>query len=100
MNVISYITKMNDMDLLKYLFLNRQQIDLFNFLSKPSVSLTSRFELTEALQEKFSSDFNKEEINRMYSSYNSLTANINPGELDRKLMNIVISEVERLTCDN
>jgi hypothetical protein len=97
MSVISYIRKMHEMDIMKYLMLNKNQINLFNFLSKPSVSNTSKTELTETLKEKFSCNFNEQEINRMYQSYQQMSRNPDSNEVDRKLMGIVISEVERLT---
>lgn len=45
MNISNYIKKMNEIDIFKYLLLKEQQIYLFNFISKPSVSLHHKKEI-------------------------------------------------------
>lgn len=39
-DIYSYIKKMQEIDIIKYLLLNKDQVKLFNFISRPSVSMS------------------------------------------------------------
>lgn len=97
MNILTYIRKMHEMDILKYLILNEQEITLFNFLSKPSVSLISQNMLIESLSEKFNVKFNKEEIDTLHKNFNKLSVSNDQSKFEKKLLTLVTSEIDNLT---
>lgn len=97
MNITSYLKKMHKIDLIKYLVLSEKQVDLFNFVSKPSVSLIGTNQLTESLIEKFNLKFNKDDIDKLFISFNDLLDVNNKSEIDNKLLKIVASEIDHLT---
>lgn len=97
MDILTYIRKMHEMDILKYLILNAQQITLFNFLSKPSVSLLSNNELIDSLPEKFDVKFNKEEIDALHNNFNEMIVCNYQSKFDKKLLTLVASEIDNLT---
>ena len=39
-DIFTYVNKMQEIDLIKYLLLNKDQVKLFNFISKPSISMS------------------------------------------------------------
>jgi hypothetical protein len=90
---------MHEIDILKYLLLNDKQIYLFNFISKPSVSLLSKHEMSSTMEQKFSTNFTKEEIDKMHESFTDLVKREWKREIDIKLLKMVASEVDHLTYD-
>jgi hypothetical protein len=96
MSVISFIRKMHEIDLIKDLMLDEKQVTLFNFVSKPSVSLLSKNEIIETLQEKFNTEFNKEEIDHLYDTFHKMAEYEIKSEMDKKLLLIVASEIDHL----
>ena len=75
---------MHEIDIMKDLLLDEKQIHLFNFVSKPSVSLMSKNEVVETLQEKFNTDFNKEEIDNLYDIFHEMANFEIKSEIDKK----------------
>jgi hypothetical protein len=97
MSITSYLKKMHEIDLIKYLLLSEKQVDLFNFVSKPSVSLIGTNQLTESLIDKFNLRFNKDDIDKVFISFNELLDINSKSDFDNKLLRIVASEVDHLT---
>lgn len=99
MDVLTYIRKMHEIDILKYLLLNKKQISLFNFISKPSVSLQSKTQIIDAFQEKFEVKFNKDEIDILDKNFHEMIRRENPSRFDKKLFKLVASEIDNLIID-
>lgn len=96
MNILSYIRKMQEIDILKYLLLDDDQIKLFNFLSKPSVSLIDKKDIYDNLVQKFNVDINREEIDKIYGSFKDLSNKNILSDVDKKLLKFFSDEVENL----
>ncbi len=96
MSIISFIRKMHEIDLIKDLILDEKQVALFNFVSKPSVSLLSKNEIIETLQDKFNTDFNKEEIDHLHDTFHKMAEYEIKSHMDTKLLLIVASEIDHL----
>ena len=102
LDIITYLKKMQEIDLLKYLILDKDQVKLFNFLSMPSISI----------QFSDSDDYYKEvlnflvsnvkldsvELHQLIKSYNSLK-NKEDG-VNNRLLNLFANEVDHLLIDN
>lgn len=99
MNVMTYMRKMQELDILKYVLLSSDQITLLNFVSKPSVSLVSNNELIEALYKIFNVEINKEEVDKLSEAVLNITGADNTSQLDRKLVDLVNSEIENLVIE-
>ena len=102
MDFLTYIRKMQDIDLLKYLLLTTDQIKIFNFVSKPSLDnnkldIFSRIEAkNECYYDKF---FNRDEIEKTHESYKNL--NKDPENLvNRRLLNLADMEIDALSKDS
>jgi hypothetical protein len=99
MDVLNYIRKMHEIDILKYLLLNKKQISLFNFISKPSVSLVSKNQLIDSFQEKFDVKFNKDDIDTLDKNFHEIINIENHSRFDKKLLKVVASEIDNLIMD-
>jgi hypothetical protein len=97
MDILTYIRKMHEIDILKYLLFNNQQTSLFNFVSKPSVSLISKNELIDSLPEKFDVKFNKNEIDLLHKYFHEMIVSNYQSKFDKKLLKLVASEIDNLT---
>ena len=89
-DVVSYISKMQEIDMLKYLLLNEKQMKMFEFLSKPSISKeldSNDFEM-KFIQTVKSDIINIEEIIEFYND-NLMIDN----EINKKLFKLFDNEV-------
>ncbi len=98
LDVHSYIKKMQEIDLLKYLLFNKEELYLFNFLSKPLISTK---DITHQAKIEFDEEQNRDlnmtndDIVKLYNAYNSMSKNVN-SDSNFKLINLVDAEVESL----
>ena len=101
LDVINYIKKMQEIDILKYLLLDKDQIKLFNFLTLPSISL----KLSDS-DEHFKNllkaphcyaKFKSEELNAVIESYSAIK-NKND-DLNNRLFYLFDREVDHLLID-
>jgi hypothetical protein len=103
MSILSYLRKMHEIDILKYILLDEKQTTLFNFVSKPSLSLLNNNDFVDKLKMKFDSDFNKEEIDNVYKSFleiaNFPQSKKDCKDINIKLLNYVASEIDHLTVE-
>lgn len=99
MNVLTYIRKMQEIDILKFILLNKDQITLLNFLSKPSVSLVSNNELIESLYKIFNVEINKSEVDKIGDAINNMFLRDHISDVDKKLLELVNSEIYNLVSD-
>ena len=73
-DVYSYIRKMQEIDILKYLILDKNQVNLFNFLSRPTISklYSDSDDIYQNMLKttEFHNEIKNEEINEIVQSYN------------------------------
>ena len=101
LDVINYIKKMQEIDILKYLLLDKDQIKLFNFLTLPSISLKSS-DSDEHFKNLlkaplYNAKFQSEELNAVIESYSAIK-NKND-DLNNRLFYLFDSEVDHLLID-
>jgi hypothetical protein len=96
MNIMTYIRKMNETDLMKHLLFDRDQINLINFLSKPSISLGNKMDIFEDLSRRRNTNMKKEEIDNIFKSYSNEILKPKLKEADVKLMDLFKNEMELL----
>jgi len=96
MDIYTYIRKMREIDILKYLMMNNDQIHLVNMISKPSFSHKSRNSILESFESKFACKFDIQEAQRIFSSFNNLFIKDKITDLDRKILNIASTEIDNI----
>ena len=96
-DVVTFITKMQEIEMLKYLLLNEKQIKMFNFLSKPSISkeINSNEINMKFIQKKKSDMVDIEEFQEIIKFYNDNNLIID-NDLNKKLFKLFDNEVENL----
>jgi len=78
MNIFNYIKKMHDIEMLKNLMLNEEQIKIFNFLSIPSI--------LENSLENIDTNISEREIEDLYNSYNHICKKKGNSKINKKLI--------------
>ena len=102
LDIISYIKKMQEIDILKYLLLDKDQIKIFNFLSIPSISL--KFSDSDDYYKNVLSSrvnnakFNSEELQEIIIGYNAIKNK--KDDLNSKLFSLFDNEVNHLLIDS
>ena len=101
LDVLTYIKKMQEVDILKYLVLNADQLYLFNFLSKPSIStkdITSQvYKEFEEEQKRNMTMMSKDEVMKLYESYKCILKQKEVSNQDKKLIHLVDAEIDSMT---
>lgn len=99
LDIYTYIKKMQEIDLLKYCLFDEDQLELFDFLSKPPVKLNAgslgiyqEFEKNQIHKKKLG----KQEINCLFSCYNSICSKSELTFEDLKLLRLVKAEIDFL----
>jgi hypothetical protein len=91
---------MQEIDLLKFLMMNQDQITLFNFISKPSVSLTHGvsdeiYQQYIQRSKEISDKIKKEELESIINSYDKLKE-FND-EINNKILKVFNHEIDQLS---
>jgi hypothetical protein len=97
LDVLTYIKKMQEIDLLKYLLLSADELCLFNFLSKPPVSsndISSEVYKEFEMEQRKNLTLNKEEILQMHECYYNVLKQDKLTYEEKKLINLVDAEIE------
>jgi hypothetical protein len=94
LDVFTYLKKMQELDILKYLLLSKDELTVFNFLSKPSIYISNRKSAISIQTEEEITKSN--DIWRIYESYKKINTNseMNIPYLTLKLIEIFNSEVK------
>jgi hypothetical protein len=99
LDVLTYVKKMQEIDILKYLLLSADQLYLFNFLSKPPVStndISSQVYKEFELEQRKIISLNKEEIKQMHDCYFNILGTTDLSHQDKKLLNLIDAEIESI----
>ena len=94
-DVVSYIKKMQEIEILKYLLLNEKQMKMFDFLSKPSISKEKNSdEIKMKIQTVKSDIINIKDFQEIIEFYNDNLMIDN--DINKKLFKLFDNEVENL----
>jgi hypothetical protein len=97
LDVLTYIKKMQEIDILKYLLLSADQLCLFNFLSKPPVSsndISSEIYKEFEMEQRKNLTLSKEEILQMHECYYNILKQDRLTNEEKKLVNLVDAEID------
>ena len=100
LNIHQYIIKMKEIDLFKYCFFNKEQINLFDYLAIPPINLgndnNNNSIYKEFEKQKRIKKYGVEEINEIFKSYNSIRDKKEICFEDIKLLRLIRAEVDFL----
>ena len=97
LDIITYVKKMQEIDILKYLLLNKDQVNLFNFLTRPTVSMlySDSDDIYQSIQKRENkTKITSREIEEIVQSYNTIKNNND--DLNKKLFYLFDYEVDHL----
>lgn len=97
LDVFTYVKKMQEIDIIKYLLFSADQLCLFNFLSKPPVStndITSQVYKEFELEQKKITSLTKDEVNQLHECYVNILNQNKLSHNDKKLLNLIDAEIE------
>jgi len=97
-DIFTYLKKMQEIDLIKYLLLDKNQIQLFNFISKPSVSMnySDSDDIYKTYRENklMTSKLKQEELETIIESYKLLKSKND--DVNNKLFYLFDYEIDHL----
>ena len=102
-DIYTYLKKIQEIDIIKYLLLYKNQVNLFNFLSSPfiSMSYSDSYEIYQNGQKNrdITGDtrVSLETLQEMFISYNKLKCKND--NLNNKLLNLFDYEIENILID-
>jgi hypothetical protein len=99
LDILTYIRKMQELDILKYLLLSGDHLNLFRFLSKPLISsndISCSVYKDFLLEQKKFLTLDKDDIDVIRESYSKIYQNYEKCSVDEKLINLVDAEIESL----
>jgi hypothetical protein len=103
MDILNYIKKMHDIDVMKYIMMNDDQLRLFNFLSQPSViigeSESVGYKMFENYQ-KSNFEFSKEQLTLLFKSYENIVNKPQLTLTEKKLVALFDTEFENIRVDH
>jgi hypothetical protein len=97
MDILTYIKKMQEIDLLKFILLNPEQLQIFNFLSTPAVIINdNRTDVFKQLQEEINNKdcLDKLQVEKIYNSYSSMVSQGKHKSIDKKLIQLFNNELD------
>ena len=102
LDIINYVKKMQEIDILKYLLLDKDQVKIFNFLSLPSISMkfsdSDDYYMNVLKAPVFNAKFNTDELQEVFESY--ILIKNKKDELNNKLFSLFDNEVNHLLIDS
>ena len=100
LDIFTYVKKMQEIDLLKYCLFDEEQLNLFEFLSKPPYKFTEidNYNIYKEFEDKQTKIgvLGKREINNLFNSYKKIRDKKNLTFEDLKLLRLVKADVEFL----
>lgn len=104
LDVINYMKKMQEIDIVKYLVLDNETLDLMNFLSKPSVSIGQRLNQDDEYlkfffpSEKINS-INYSNINNLKNSYDMIVKRENHNKVDKRILKLFHIQLQEMNVN-
>ncbi len=99
-DLITYMKKMEEIDILKYMLLNEDSLNLMDFISKPSVSIKKSHVFNKEYQKFFNTEIgnsiNTKMIDRTKKSYMKIMENEDMSRTDKRLIQLFDMQIEDL----
>lgn len=96
LDILTFLKKMQQIDLLNYILLEPKQSKMIHFLSKPSLSLNNTKDLFDFLQLKHNVDVSDKEIEEFYNYLQFLNNKNNKNLIEKRLFNLAVIQLNNL----
>ena len=101
MDLITYMKKMQEIDILKYLLLDTDTLNLMNFISKPSVSLTKSQIETKEYKKFFNINedaivMNESSIDSLKKSYLKIISKDKISYLEKRILELFDLQIREI----
>ena len=94
LDILSYFKNSKVLDFLKFILLEKYESNLINFISKPCVSLANKYLTNYRFNKNHKIEEN--ELNAFFSSYKTLVNIYNKNESQKKIIDLVDKEIEKI----
>ncbi len=99
-DITNFITKMNEIDIIKYLILEEDMLEIFNFLSKPNISSNKMSKDNHTFEKFFNSNLNElsviDNVSNVKKIFDKIMKKENPDIFGLKLMKLFDYEIQNL----
>ena len=96
LDVLTYLRKMQQIELLSYILLDHHESQMVNFLSKPSISTSNQKDVFDYLQLQYNVDINEKEINEFNNYFNVLIDKEHKSDIESRLLELAKMQVSNL----
>lgn len=100
LDVITYLKKMQQIELMNYVVLNPNQNTMINFLAKPSISYSNEKDAYDYLQLKYNVDISDEEINEFFNYIKYLHEKKKKTKIEQRLYDLAVMQLTNLLFKN
>ena len=91
---------MQQLDLLCYTLLNPRELNMINFISKPSISLVNEIDLYQKILLKYNANISQKEINEFVDFVKILINKNKKTKVENNLLNIATEQLNNLIFDD
>jgi len=101
-DLVTFMRKMQEVEILKYLVLNRDTLQLMNFISKPCISMSNNSEIEDDEYKEFfakiedNNNMSNENIDVVKKSYDTLVAKSNRSYTEERIMNLFDMQIQEI----
>ena len=100
LDILSYLRKMQQLDLLCYTLLNPRELNMINFISKPSISLVNEIDLYQKILLKFNANISQKEINEFVDFVKILINKNKKTKVENNLLNLATAQLNNFIFDD
>ena len=91
---------MQQLDLLCYTLLNPRELNMINFISKPSISLVNEIDLYQKILLKYNANISQKEINEFVDFVKILINKNKKTKVENNLLNLATAQLNNFIFDD
>ena len=91
---------MQQLDLLCYTLLNPRELNMINFISKPSISLVDEIDLYQKILLKYNANISQKEINEFVDFVKILINKNKKTKVENNLLNLATAQLNNFIFDD
>lgn len=96
LDVLTYLKKMQQIELMHFLILNPSQNNMVHFLSKPSISALNQKDIYDYLDLQYNVDIKDHEIDEFYTYLKNLSEKTERTEVEDRLLDVAVLQLKNL----
>ncbi len=96
LDVLTYLKKMQQIELMHFLILDPSQNNMLHFLSKPSISALNKKDIYDYLDLQYNVDIKDHEIDEFYTYLKNLNEKTDRTEIEDRLLDVAVLQLKNL----